>query len=77
MSVEVAALDTLQQEYRDAVEAWVAAIRSEEALASANHNETEIDQWEAAEFQQETAGEKAREAKEAYESALREKFFNF
>jgi Tfp pilus assembly protein PilN len=77
MSVEVAALDTLQQEYKAAVEAWIAAIRHEETLASANHSEAEIDQWEAAEFQQEAAGEKVRDAKEAYESALRDKFFDF
>jgi hypothetical protein len=77
MSVEVATLDTLQQGYKGAVDAWVAAIRHEETLASANHSETEIDEWEAAKFQQQAAGEKAKEAKVAYESALREKFFDF
>ncbi len=77
MAVDTAALDQLQAAYKTAVENWISAIREEEALASANHSEAEIDSWEAADFREEDAREKARQAKQDYEDALREKFFNF
>jgi hypothetical protein len=77
MSVEVSDLDQMQAAYKEAVDQWVAAIREEEALASVNHTEAEIDAWEAADFREEDAREKAKEAKKNYEDALREKFFNF
>lgn len=77
MPVEVAELDQMQSAYKSAVEEWVAAIREEEALASGNHSEAELDAWEAAGFKEEEARNKAKEAKEQYEDALREKFFNF
>ena len=77
MSVEVSDLDQMQAAYKEAVEQWIKAIREEEALASADHSEAEIDAWEAADFREEDAREKAKEAKKNYEDALREKFFNF
>ena len=48
MSGEDPDLDQLQATYKAAVEAWVASIRKEEALASVNHSVAEIDQWEQA-----------------------------
>jgi hypothetical protein len=39
--------------------------------------ETCFDSWEAADFQEEAAREKAKSAKKDYESALRHEFFNF
>ncbi|WP_353067288.1 hypothetical protein RBB77_10700 [Tunturibacter psychrotolerans] len=77
MSVEISDLDQMQAAYKEAVDQWVVAIRKEEALASANHSEAEIDAWEAADFREEDARGKAKEAKKNYEDALREKFFNF
>jgi hypothetical protein len=77
MAVEVSDLNQMQAAYREAVDQWVTAIREEEALASVNHSEAEIDAWEGADFREEDAREKAKEAKKAYEDALREKFFNF
>jgi hypothetical protein len=77
MAVEVSDLDQMQAAYKEAVEQWIKAIREEEALASADHSEAEIDAWEAADFREEDAREKAKEAKKNYEAALREKFFNF
>jgi hypothetical protein len=41
-------LDRLQSSYKAAVEEWIAAIRKEEALASVDHSEAELDAWEAA-----------------------------
>jgi hypothetical protein len=77
MAIDIAELDKMQSGYKAAVEAWIAAIRKEEALALVNHSETQVDEWEAASFAAEDAREKAKAAKKAYEDALREEFFNF
>lgn len=77
MPVEISELDQMQMNYKAAVEEWIAAIRREEALASVNHTVAEIDTWEKAAMDEEEARDKAKEAKKAYEDALREKFFNF
>ncbi len=77
MAVEVSDLNHMQAAYKEAVEQWIKAIREEEALASVDHSEAEIDAWEAADFREEDAREKAKESKKNYEDALREKFFNF
>jgi hypothetical protein len=77
MPVEVSKLDQMQVAYKEAVDQWISAIREEEALASVNHSEAEIDSWEAADFREEDARKKAKEAKKNYEGALREKFFKF
>ncbi|MGD0635845.1 MAG: hypothetical protein ABSA13_16590 [Beijerinckiaceae bacterium] len=70
-------LDQLQSAYKAAVDAWVNAIRQEEALASVNHSVAEIDQWEAAHFLEDELRNKVLDAKKEYEDALRHKFFNF
>jgi hypothetical protein len=78
MQTEHPELDEMQAKYKAAVDAWVAAIRREEALASvADHSVADIDAWEEADEDEEEAREKAKEAKQAYEDALREKFFHF
>ncbi len=77
MSDENAELDALQAAYKTAVEAWIAAIRQEEALASVNHSVAEVDQWEKAHFAEEEMRDTVKAAKTTYEDALREKFFKF
>jgi hypothetical protein len=77
MTVEVSDLNLMQAAYKEAVEHWIKTIREEEELASGNHSEADIDAWEAADFREEDARKKAKEAKKNYEDALREKFFNF
>jgi hypothetical protein len=78
MTVEISDLNDLQANYKTAVDEWVAIIRQEEALASAaDHSITEIDAWEEAGDKEDEAREKAKAAKQAYEDALREKFFHF
>ena len=72
----VAELDRLQSAYKAAVDAWVAAIRAEEALASVNHTVAEVDRWENAYFEAEHARGKAEAAKSEYEAALRAQFFD-
>lgn len=75
MEPENRELDELQSAYKAAVEEWVAAIRTEEALASVNHSVAEIDQWEHEHFHEEDLRNKAKAAKKEYEAALRFKFF--
>lgn len=78
MATEISELDQIQANYKAAVDDWVAIIREEEALASsADHSITEIDKWERAADREEEARDRAKEAKQAYEDALREKFFHF
>jgi hypothetical protein len=77
MSDEYPELDRLQTEYKNSVEAWIAAIRSEEALSSVNHTVAEVDQWENAHFAEDAMRSKVKAAKSGYEDALREKFFGF
>jgi hypothetical protein len=76
-SEETIVLDQLQAAYKAAVDEWVVAIRKEEALASVNHTVAEVDQWEKAHFEEDEARNKVLAAKEAYEDALRRKFFGF
>jgi hypothetical protein len=77
MSSEHPELDELQAAYKNAVEAWIASIRREEALASVNHSVAEIDEWEKAHFDEDETRTTVKAAKAAYEDALREKFFGF
>jgi len=77
MTTDTQELDQLQTEYKTAVEAWIAAIREEETLASGDHSIAEVDQWEAAHFREEESRTKAKRAKRVYEDALRERFFGF
>ena len=77
MSGEHPELDELQTAYTNAVEQWIVAIRKEEALASVNHSVAEVDKWEQAHFEEDEMRNKVKDAKEAYEEALREKFFGF
>ena len=76
MSGEHSELDKLQTAYNDTVEAWIAAIRREEALASVNHDVAEVDQWEQAHLEEDELRNKVKAAKEEYEDALRA-FFGF
>jgi S-adenosylmethionine hydrolase len=70
-------LDELQASYKAAVEAWISAIKNEEALASVTHNIAEVDKWEAAHFEEDEMRSTVKEAKAKYEDALRAKFFGF
>jgi len=74
---EYSELDELQANYRNAVEAWIAAIRKEEALASVTHDVAEVDKWEQAHFEEDEMRSTVKDAKAKYEDALRAKFFGF
>ena len=64
-------LDQLRLAYKLATDAWVGAIRAEEALATPDHSMVAMEHWDAAHFQEHDAHEKATEAREAYQDGLR------
>lgn len=69
--MNTAELDQLRFEYKATVDQWVAAIRAEEALATADHSMTAMENWDEAHFREQDAQEKATKAREAYKDALR------
>ncbi len=64
-------LDELQATYKQAVEQWVTAIRAEEALATPDHSETAMEQWDQADFGVQGAEKRAKAARDAYKEGLR------
>lgn len=64
-------LDNLRDVYKKAVDAWVAAIRAEEALATPDHSMTAMEKWDDAHFTEQDAQKAAAEARDAYKDALR------
>jgi hypothetical protein len=71
MAIERTELDALQRAYKDAVDLWIAAIRDEENLATADHSIAAWESWEQAGFKADEARDRANTAKEAYKGGLR------
>jgi hypothetical protein len=77
MTMEDTVLDALLLTYKHTVEEWQAAILAEEAFATPDHSMKEWEQWDQAGFREEEARQKAKEVRQAYACALREKLYNF
>ena len=77
MPTQAIDLDQRQSEYKAAVEQWIAAIRHEEELASVDHSVADLDAWEQAGLREDDARATRKKAKQRYEDALRDHFFNF
>ncbi len=77
MDVDQTELDQLQADYRKAVDAWVAAIRAEESLASVDHSVAKLDQWEEAHFREHKLHKEVDFRKRLYEDALRRELYGF
>ena len=75
--MDIPELEQLRKSYKDAIEQWIAAIRAEEDLATPDYTVPAVDVWENAGFAEEEARNKAKEAKKAYEDALRVVDFHF
>jgi len=65
----------LREQSKTSVDAWIAAIREEESLATPDHSMIAMEKWDAASFSEQNAQKKALAAKEALKDALRE--FNY
>jgi len=76
-TMENAELDKLRLGYKAAVDRWVAAIRSEENLATPDHSMVAVEDWEKADFAEEDARTAAKAARKEYQDALREVLFKF
>jgi hypothetical protein len=70
-------LDGLLAAYKAAMDEWRDAIRVEEGFATPDHSMKEWEAWDQAGFKEEDARDKAKEARQAYVDALREKLYNF
>jgi hypothetical protein len=69
--------DQLLAAYKQANDAWVDAIRAEEALANDDHSMVEWEKWDAAGFVVHDAENAAKKAHDAYKNALRQKHYGF
>ncbi len=69
--------DTLLRDYKQAVDAWVDAIRAEEALATPDHSMVAMEHWDTAGLQVHDAERAAKKARDLYKAALRKKNYGF
>jgi len=69
--------DQLLKTYKAAVDRWVEAIRTEEALANDDHSMVEMERWDDAGFQLHDTELAAKKARDAYKNALRKKNYGF
>ena len=70
-------LDNLLVAYKTAAEEWIGAIREEERLALPDHSMRDWEVWDQAVLKEKDAGERAGDARQAYEDALRTTLLNF
>jgi hypothetical protein len=77
MDQDQSSLEEAKRVYKEAVDAWVAAIREEQELAVQAQSIAEVDDWAAAHCREEEFRAAAKEAKQAFESAVRKEFFGF
>ena len=69
--------DQLLRSYRQAVDAWVGAIRAEESLATEDHSMVQMEKWDDAGFQLHDAESTAKKARDVYRNALRKRNYGF
>jgi thiamine monophosphate synthase len=70
-------LDQLLEDYKRAIDSWVAAIRAEEALAIGDHSMIAMEDWDAAGLHVHDTELKAKKARDIYKNALRKKNYGF
>jgi hypothetical protein len=75
--MDTSKLDELRANYKSATEQWVASIRSEEALATADHSMVAMENWDAADFAVQDAQKKAAAARDLYKGELRKIDYGF
>jgi len=69
-------LDHTRFMYKKVVDEWVDAIREEEALATADHSMTAMEEWDAAHFREQEAQARAKQARDKYKDELRRANYN-
>jgi hypothetical protein len=69
--------DQLLQDYKQAVDAWVNAIRAEEALATDDESMVAMEKWDTAGLHVHDTELAAKKARDLYKNALRKKNYGF
>lgn len=69
--------DLLLRNYKQAVDHWVDAIRTEEQLASSDHSLKQWELWDDAGLKVHDAELVAKKARDQYKNALRKKNYGF
>lgn len=67
----------MQQQYKVALEEWIAAIRAEEQLVYSQPAVKDVDRWEEAHRAEENARKVAKQLQTDYEDAVRKEQFGF
>jgi hypothetical protein len=76
--MEISELDDLKLNYGRALERWVRSIdRLREVLAETSHSARSEDIWRQADFEQDEAQKAVKDARQAYEAAIRKANFDF
>ena len=75
--MDIQDFDQLLLSYRQAIDAWVGAIRAEESLATEDHSMVQMEKWDEAGFKLHDAELAAKKARDAYKNALRKKNYGF
>ncbi len=69
--------DQLLADYKEAINAWIDALRTEEALANDDHSMVEMEKWDSAGLHVHDMELAAKKARDQYKSALRKKNYGF
>jgi hypothetical protein len=69
--------DQLLQDYKQAVDAWVNAIRAEEALSTDDESMVAMEKWDTAGLHVHDTELTAKKARDLYKNALRKKNYGF
>jgi hypothetical protein len=69
--------DALLKSYKNKVNEWVDAIRTEEALATDDHTMVAMEKWDAAGFTVHDTELAAKKARDHYKNELRKKNYGF
>jgi hypothetical protein len=75
--MDIELLDELRLAYKKATDEWVLAIREEEALATEDHSEVAMENWDAALLKEQPLMTKAKHARDKYKDALRKENYGF
>ncbi|MBV9226471.1 MAG: hypothetical protein JO185_09090 [Acidobacteriaceae bacterium] len=75
--MDIPDFDLLLKNYKSSVDKWVAAIRAEESLATADHSIVAMERWDEADGAVQEAEESAKKARDEYQNALRQKNYGF
>jgi hypothetical protein len=76
--MQAAELDELRLTFQRALERWVRSIQHlQDLLAKTSHSARSEDIWRQADFEQEAAQKTVKDAREAYEEAVRKANFDF